>query len=122
MMKDGKVKSGNGIEEYRFYHTSVILSRKKRPVDSDDDWMIAVIKIFDVNNPHKTAELPVKTLEFRNIEKFRIRNLNVSYYLEGNDIIINDIEELYIRHNTKKHKVIVRAFQRSVEERGEAIF
>lgn len=116
-----KNKNKEDIEEYKFNYTSAMISRKEREEGSDDDYMIGVIRLFDVNNPHKTMSMPKKTLEFKNIEKFRIRNLNVSYYLEGNDIIMNDLIEIYIRVNHAKHKIFIRAYQKAVEERGVAI-
>jgi hypothetical protein len=109
----------NKIEEFKFKTTSAMISRKKREVDSDDDYMIGIIRLFDVNNPHKTKKMPTRVLEYKNIEKIRIRNLNVSYYLEGNDIIINDIIELYVLVNHTKHKIVLRAYQKAVEERKE---
>jgi hypothetical protein len=119
MAAEAKKKQGkdNDVEEHRFQFTSAMISRKERELGSDDEYMIGVIKLFEVNNPHKTMCLPKKTLEFRNIEKIRIRNLAVSYYLEGNDIIINDIIEIYIKVEHKKHKITLRCFQKAVEER-----
>jgi hypothetical protein len=75
----------------------------------------AVVRLFTVNNPHKTTEFPTKTYEFSDIEKIRIRRMNVSYYLEGNDIVINDLEELYLTH--EENKLIVKGYQIEVEKR-----
>lgn len=75
----------------------------------------AVVRLFNVNNPHKTTEFPLKTYEFDNIEKIRIRRLNVSYYLEGNDIVINDLEEIRIIH--EGNKLVLKAYQVEVEKR-----
>ena len=75
----------------------------------------AVIRLYNVNNPHKTTEFPVKTFVFDDTEKIRIRRLNVSYYLEGNDIVINDLEEIYIIH--EGNKIIVKGYQIEVEKR-----
>lgn len=75
----------------------------------------AVVRLFTVNNPHKTTEFPVKTYEFDDVEKIRIRRLNVSYYLEGNDIVINDLDEIYIIH--EDNKLIVKGYQKEVEKR-----
>ena len=75
----------------------------------------AVVRLFAVNNPHKTTEFPTKTYEFSDVEKIRIRRLNVSYYLEGNDIVINDLEELYLNHEDQK--LIVKGYQIEVEKR-----
>ena len=75
----------------------------------------AVIRLYNVNNPHKTTEFPVKTYEFDNTEKIRLRRLNVSYYLEGNDLVVNDLEEIYITH--EKNKLVIKGYQLEVEKR-----
>lgn len=86
------------------------------PRKEGDKFKTAVIRLFTVNNPHKTTEFPTKTFEFSNTEKIRIRRLNTSYYLEGNDIVINDLEELYI---TKEgNKIIIKGYQFEVESRN----
>lgn len=91
------------------------ISRKIK--GSNDDHFPAFIKLFDMNNPHKTDEFPHTVYEFRNIEKIRIRRLNVSYYLEGNHLVLNDLEELYIiREGTK---LTLKGYQIEVEKRKE---
>ena len=41
--------------------------------------------------------MPREVVDIPNVEKVRIRELrNVSYYLMGNDIVINNLEELTI--------------------------
>ena len=85
------------------------------PRKEGDKFKTAVIRLFDVNNPHKTTEFPTKTYEFDNTEKMRIRRLNVSYYLEGNDTVINDLEEIFIQH--EGNKLVVKGYQIEVEKR-----
>lgn len=77
----------------------------------------AVVRMFNVNNPHKTEEFPFKTFEFSDIEKIRVRRLNISYYLEGNDMVINDLEELYLTH--EDNKLVIKGYQFEVEKREE---
>jgi hypothetical protein len=85
------------------------------PRRDDDTYKSAVIRLFNVNNPHKTTEFPTKTFEFSDIEKVRLMRMNISYYLEGNDIVVNDLEELFI---TKEgNKLIVKGYQIEVERR-----
>jgi hypothetical protein len=84
-------------EKFKLSTKSIIISRLPRK--GDDEFKSVSISMFNVNNPHKTVELPTKTLEFSNIEKVRIRRMNVSYYLEGNDLIVNNLEEIYIIHD-----------------------
>jgi hypothetical protein len=85
------------------------------PRNDKDTYKTAVVRLFNVNNPHKTTEFPFKTYEFENTEKIRIRRLNASYYLEGNDLVINDLEEIFITH--EDNKLIIRGYQLEVEKR-----
>ena len=94
---------------------SVLIGRLPRKEGAK--FKTAVVRLYNVNNPHKTTEFPVKTFEFDNTEKIRIRRLNVSYYLEGNDIVINDLEEIYILR--EDNKLIVKGYQIEVEKREE---
>ncbi|MFC1731400.1 hypothetical protein ACFL6I_13860 [candidate division KSB1 bacterium] len=92
-----------------------MLSRKPRV--NEDEFKTAVIALFDKNNPHKTGETPIEVLEYTNIEKIRVRNLNVSYYLEGNDLIINDLKGIKLEIDEDKRKIVLKADQIQVEER-----
>jgi hypothetical protein len=97
--------------------TCAILSRK--PAIDPDKFKTAVIGLYSENNPHKSGKFPNLTYEFSNIEKVRIKGLNVSYYLEGNDIIINDLEELLIiRMGTF---LILKGYQFEIERRKKPI-
>jgi hypothetical protein len=83
-----------------------------------DEHPTVQIKLFNINNPHKTTEFPHTVYEYHNIEKVRIRRLNVSYYLAGEDVVINDLEELYIIHEGTK--ILLKAYQFEVESRQNA--
>lgn len=74
---------------------SVIISRK--PGKTKDELWTAFIGLFDSNNPHLEAKDPIKVLDILEVEKVRINELkNVSYYLMGNDVVINNLEEVYL--------------------------
>lgn len=74
---------------------SVTISRK--PAEKKDGTWSAFIGLFDENNPHLKAKAPIKVVEMKGVEKVRIRDLrNISYYLRGNDIVINNLVELHI--------------------------
>jgi len=74
---------------------SIMIGRKPR--EKEGEFKTATIALFEENNPHKAGGVPTKVLDFPNTEKIRIRDLvNISYYLEGNDIVINDLEEVDI--------------------------
>ena len=61
------------------------------------------------NNGHLKGGFPEATLEYPNIEKVRVRRMNTSYYLEGNDIVVNDLEE--VRIIKKGTLLVVRGYQ-----------
>lgn len=76
---------------------SVTISRK--PGDDKEGLWSAFIGLFDENNPHLKAKAPKEVLEIKNVEKVRINDLrNISYYLMGNDIVINNLIELNVEH------------------------
>ncbi len=93
--------------------TSVLISRT--PSADGAEYKTATIRLYTVNNPHKTGEFPALTYEFTNTEKIRIIGLNVSYYLEGNDIVVNDLEEIFITHEGTK--IVIKGYQHLVEKR-----
>jgi len=93
---------------------SVLISRLPKE-EKDNEFKTAILRLYDVNNPHKKDVFPHKVFKFTDTEKVRIMRLNVSYYLEGNDIVINDLEELYITH--LNNKIIIKGYQQQLEQR-----
>jgi hypothetical protein len=74
---------------------SITLSRK--PGKDKDGLWTAFIGLFEDNNPHLKAKAPIQVLEIEEVEKVRLHDLrNVSYYLLGNDIVINNLIELSV--------------------------
>ena len=73
---------------------SILVTRLPRK--GDNEFKTASIKLFKINNPHMTEELPIKTIEYENVEKIIIKEKEVNYFLEGNDMIINDLTEVKI--------------------------
>ena len=73
---------------------SILVARFPRK--GENEFKTALIKLFDVNNPHMTKELPIESFEYENIEKIIIKNKETNYFLEGNDLVINDLEEIDI--------------------------
>ena len=73
-----------------FKAKSVIISRK--PGKTKESHFSAFIGLFDENNPHMKGRAPFEVVEIKEIEKVRIFDLrNVSFYLMGNDIVINNL-------------------------------
>lgn len=82
------------IKKYKV--KSVVVSRK--PSHKDEEVWHAFIGFFDENNPHLKGKVPFEVVEIQNVQKVRINELkNISYYLMGNDIVINNLEELTIQ-------------------------
>ncbi|HLD79195.1 MAG TPA: hypothetical protein VJA18_01410 [Candidatus Nanoarchaeia archaeon] len=82
------------IQKYKV--KSVVVSRK--PSHKDEEVWHAFIGFFDENNPHLKGKVPFEVVEIQNVAKVRINELkNISYYLMGNDIVINNLEELTIQ-------------------------
>ena len=74
---------------------SVTVSRK--PSENKDGTWSAFLGLFKENNPHLHGKAPFKVLEYKRIEKVRIKDLrNISYYLAGNDLVINDLTEIHL--------------------------
>ncbi len=79
----------------KFKAKSVTISRK--PGDDKEEFWSAFIGLFDENNPHLKGRAPFEVLDIPLVEKVRIRELrNISYYLLGSDVIINNLEEVII--------------------------
>ena len=100
-------------KELKFNTTCVIISRK--PESRSNDFKTAVISFYDKNNAHTLGLFPKSIYEFSNIEKIRIKGLNISYYLEGNDIVINDLEEIFLIHEGSL--LVIKGYQFEVERR-----
>ena len=78
-----------------FNAKSITVSRK--PGKDKDTFKSAFIGIFNDNNPHLKAKEPIEVLELKEVEKVRFRDLrNISFYLLGNDIIINNLTEITV--------------------------
>ena len=74
---------------------SVVLSRK--PGKDKDGLWTAFIGLFQENNPHLKGRAPFTVVELPDVEKVRIRDLrNISFYLMGNDVVINNLKEVKI--------------------------
>lgn len=79
-----------------FKAKSVTISRK--PGEDEDGFWSAFIGLFKENNPHLKARVPFEVVEIPDVEKVRLHELrNISFYLMGNDLIINNLKEINIK-------------------------
>ena len=82
--------------ETKYKVKSVVISRK--PGKNKEGLWSAFIGLFSENNPHLKGRAPFKVVEIEETEKVRIRELkNVSFYLMGNDLVINNLSEVKIK-------------------------
>lgn len=95
-----------------FIAVSVIVSRKPGK-DRDGLWS-AFIGLFNENNPHLKGRAPFEVIEIPEVEKVRIRDLrNISFYLLGNDLVINNLEEVHIK---KEGNIVMLTGKQSLPE------
>ena len=72
---------------------SVIIGRKR---GEDPEFYTCFINLFDMNDAHLTDAVPTEFLEYDKILKVKIKDLVVNYYLDGNDLIINDLVSISV--------------------------
>jgi hypothetical protein len=89
---------------------SVLIARKKRIDTEDYMHRPCFISLFDENDPHLSVTGPREVVEFSKVHKIVIEGLYVDYLLSGNDIVINNLEEVEIE--PRKTLVYVRGVQR----------
>jgi len=75
---------------------SAIIGRKKRESEEDDAYP-CFISLFDIHNPHTSGEVPMQILDFPLVHKVIIKGLDINYLLEGNDIVINNLESIEVK-------------------------
>lgn len=91
---------------------SVTISRK--PALNKDLFKTAFIGLFNENNPHLSAKIPFEVLELTETEKVRFHELrNISFYLLGNDIVINNLKEITIK---KEGNIVTLTGQQELPE------
>ena len=78
---------------------SIIVSRNKdrRRGASPEFPYFVMVKLFNVNDPHKTTRVPRQTLEFVKVKNVVFRNKDVKYLPLGSDIVINDLNTFKVR-------------------------
>ena len=72
-------------KDYKNYET------KEIPYD-------VVIKFFDINEPHKTTEMPKEQMKYENIHRVILKNFEINYLPRGNDLVMNDVGKIKIDH------------------------
>ncbi len=62
----------------------------------------AYIHLFDINDPHKSKEVPKEFVDYKKIHKIVLKGLDISFLLAGSDILINDLEYLEVEEEKGK--------------------
>ena len=78
------------------YKVKSALIARKKSYDDDFSRRPCFISLFDENNPHLSTKGPRDVIEFSKVHKVVINGLDVDYLLPGNDIVINNLEEIDI--------------------------
>ena len=87
------------------YKTKSALIGRKGKRDEEGNSPVFV-NLFDINDPHKTAEVPKEMIDFDKIHKIVIDSLKISYLIEGSDILINDLTEIEVDEKEPEHLFI----------------
>lgn len=77
---------------------SVIIGRMKRK-SKDETTYPCFISLFQIHEPHRSGQAPDKILDYEHVRKVFIKNLDVNYQLAGNDLILDNLEELSIEED-----------------------
>ena len=88
---------------------SILIGRKKRDEEAkkkDDTSRPCFVSLFDENNPHTKGLAPKKIIDFT-AHRVIIKGANeLSYLLAGNDILLNDLEEIDVAFEEHGHVII----------------
>lgn len=78
---------------------SAIIGRKR---GKDPEHFTCFVNLCNVNDPHLTDTVPHTFLDFEKISKVKIKDLVVNYYLNGNDLVINDLDSITVTQQGEK--------------------
>ncbi|MBW3015621.1 hypothetical protein KY330_04320 [Candidatus Woesearchaeota archaeon] len=86
---------------------SIIVDRKKDKEHPDKELPYNVeVKLFGMNNPHLTDEVPTESLEFENIHRVIMKGFEVNFLPRGADLIMNDLTKIKVESDGKGHLYI----------------
>jgi len=87
------------MEKQEYAAKSVVIGRKPRK--QEDMFKTAFIKIYDKTNPLDAEDFPLKELDFPDIRKVVLHTSPVDYFLEGNDLVYDNITKVTIEIESK---------------------
>jgi len=65
------------------------------------------VRLFDVNDPHKTTEAPSKFLDFEHVQKIVLKGMDLNYLIGGSDLFANDLTEVEITEEKSKNNLTI---------------
>lgn len=81
----------------------ILIGRKPR---GEHVYKTAFVKIFNVDDPFLPDVMPEKELDYANIREVVIKDFNVEYLLEGNDLLIRGVKSFSVTED-KDNKIII---------------
>lgn len=91
---------------------SAIVSRK--PYKKKEGIWSVLIALFDENNAHLKGKEPSKVIECRGISEVEVKDLvSFSFFPTGNDVVINNLENLDVNWDKKEGRVVLKGRQNS---------
>jgi len=81
-----------GLEQQSYEAKSVVVGRMPRV--EGNEYKTAFIKMYDCSEPLLSETFPFKEIEIPNIKKVVFHNVPLCYYLEGNDLVYNNIKKV----------------------------
>ena len=88
------------------YKCAIVARKKIKETDSYN----CLINMFDINEGHLSGEVPKEFLEFENVKAVEIKNLDLCYFLIGNDLVINDLTSLEVTE--EEGRVVIKGKQK----------
>tara|TARA_B100000315_G_C14201550_1_gene417887 strand:- start:69 stop:365 length:297 start_codon:yes stop_codon:yes gene_type:complete len=86
---------------------SVIIGKKKHKEDQDNMERPFFVSLFDVHEPHLSKKVPKERYDFEEgIHKIIIKDLRIDYLLAGNDILIDNLEEINFEEDKIGHLIV----------------
>ncbi len=94
------------MEKYKTKSMLVCRTKNYNKMDDTESYPYFIqLKLFKMNDPHKTVKMPFKILEFRALSA-TFNNFKESKFLPwGNDLVFNDLKEIKVDFKNDKLKV-----------------
>ena len=82
------------MSKQEFKAKSVVIGRKPR--NPGDQFKTAFVKIYLCSDPLNSKDFPEKEIEIPNTKRVVLHKSPVNYFLEGNDLVYDNIKKVTI--------------------------